>query len=296
MTGLKQTLYGCGMSAWQNAKNMAPVLNNGSHIVGRLANAMFPPDPGETVAAVPWNGDQFIIPPNSPSSRTYMSQRYELPVVQKMTQVIHKNGICIDVGAHCGYFTMLMALQAPQGAVYAFEPNPVSFRYLNLNLNRHGASGGATLHMFPYGISNRKGVAYLEDVDRVEHGQLKASGAYSVEVRSLDDYAPIVGTTGRPLSLIKVDTEGHEVSVLKGACQLLMQHPEASLIIEHQSLADGDAFEELSRVLRAYGYTEYEIIERGTWHPLDQPFPHQQNNIVYNLYLTKKSLRFQGRE
>ena len=287
---VRQKVYRVGILIWQKAKRKLPFLNNYSHLVGRVAFAAFPPHKGEVRAEVPWDfwGSRekgyILLPPNSPSSRTYLSQRYELEVVDKMIELpLGINGTtAIDVGAHAGYYTKLMSERVgPTGIVYAFEPNPISFTYLQKNMKDTVPAQGSVFAT-QVAIGESKGSGFLENVDDIEHGQIKSSGTYEVGVETLDGL--FAWRTTR-IGLIKIDTEGHEVNVIKGARELLANHPEVELIIEHQSLRENDAFEMLSWILYVRGFTKYQVIERGTWHHLRDPFPYPVHNIVYNLYL-----------
>jgi len=287
---VRQRIYRMGIYTWQSAKKLLPFLNNYSHLVGRIAFALFPPHKGEVRAEVPWNfwavdgPNYLLLPPNSPSSRTYVSQRYELEVVDKMIELpLGISGTtAIDVGAHAGYYTKLMSERVgPTGMVFAFEPNPISFKYLQKNMKKALPMQGS---IFPaqVAIGERKGKGFLEDVDDLEHGQIKSSGTCEVVVETLDT---LFADRPSRIGLIKIDTEGHEVNVIKGARNLLANHPEVELIIEHQSLRENDAYEMLSWILYVRGFTRYQVIERGTWHYLREPFPYQTPNIVYNLFL-----------
>lgn len=293
---LRQRIYRIGISTWQGAKKTLPFLNNYSHFVGRIAFALFPPHKGEVRAEVPWEfwasrGKNYIIlPPNSPSSRTYLSKRYELEVVDKMVELpLGINGTtAIDVGAHAGYYTKLMSERVgPTGLVYAFEPNPISFKYLQKNTKR-ALPVEASVFPAQVAIGDRSGKGFLEDVEDLEHGQVKSSGTFEIEVKTLDEL--FADRTTR-IGLIKIDTEGHEVNVIKGARRLLANHPEVELIIEHQSLRENDAYEMLSWILYVRGFTKYQVIERGTWHYIRDPFPYPTHNIVYNLYFPARERR-----
>ncbi len=290
---IRQRIYRTGIYIWQSAKRGFPFLNNYSHFVGRIAFAVFPPDRKEVTAEVPWDfwavkGPGYItLPPNSPSSRTYLSQRYELDVVDKMIELpLGINGTtAIDVGAHAGYFTKLMSERVgPTGLVYAFEPNPISFKYLQKNM-RKASPMQASIFSNQVAIGEKKSKGYLEDIDDLEHGMIKSSGTFEVEVETLDN---LFADRSTRIGLIKIDTEGHEVNVIKGARNLLNNHPEVELIIEHQSLKENDAYEMLSWILYVRGFTKYQVIERGTWHHLRDPFPYQTHNIVYNLYFPSR--------
>ena len=293
---IKQTLYRCGIATWQEAKRKVPVLNNYSYIVGRAASRIFPPEGEEILVTVPWSDRRFLVPANSPSARTYAAQRYELEVVARMMELDLEGTTVVDIGAHVGYYTILLEeLVGSNGIVFAFEPNPISFNYLHRNVDITTVSrrsdmrrnkSGASLFSFPLAVGETETSGFLEDIEKVEHGIIKESGTFRVQVHPLDSFSL---SNVKRLGLIKIDTEGHEVPVLKGAKEVLKKHPETSLVIEHQSLKVNDAYEGLSATLLGYGYSRYQVIERGSWHELADPFPFPKHNIVYNLYFPPRN-------
>ena len=133
----------------------------------------------------------------------------------------------------------------------------------------------------PWAVGAEVGEGYLTDPELIEHGKLVDQGKLKVSVVTLDY---IMAHRTKKLGAIKIDTEGGEVAVLRGARKLLEEHPETSLFIEHQCLPENDAWEELSKLLSDYGFYCYEVLERGTQWTLGFPFPYPQERIVYNLY------------
>ncbi|MBW6397000.1 FkbM family methyltransferase [Roseomonas sp. HJA6] len=126
--------------------------------------------------------------------------------------------VSIDVGANRGIWTEM--LRRHSGAVLAFEPNPKLFR----ELSRRLGSGATAL---PIALSDASGSAELRVPRRrkgysnqgatLAHDSLGdcAYGAVSVPTRRLDEIE--TGDVG----LIKIDVEGYEAAVLRGAAGLI---------------------------------------------------------------------------
>ena len=132
-----------------------------------------------------------------------------------------------DVGANVGQWSRsLLATAADVGlghelSLHAFEPNPAAFARL---LEVAGGSatvsevalsdrtGGATLHVF----GPAAGINSLHAVPGMAHDQA------TVPTTTLDAYA--AEHRIRDFALVKVDTEGHDLSVLRGARALLAGH------------------------------------------------------------------------
>lgn len=171
--------------------------------------------------------------------------------------------IAIDVGAHIGNFTVPMARAlGPTGAVIAFEPFPQVFDCLEANVRKAasedvdfarvvriqkavGATNGKTkLYCNP---SNVAGASLLGNLFGDANGM-------PVEVVTLDSL-PL----DKQISFIKIDVEGGELDVLKGAEKLLLkQHP--ALFIETQPsafVAAGITEEDFCAYLRQLGYKNF---------------------------------------
>lgn len=148
--------------------------------------------------------------------------------VQNLLQKLCKPGdIVFDIGANVGYFSILIArLVTPDGRVFAFEPSRSNFALLmrNLNLNQLAcvepvqiaiseASGSLRLSTQAYNTNHR--------IDASE-GQSGPDSNDAVEIvlaRPLDEVAFDGG--GLVPGIIKMDVEGHEASIIRGAKRLL---------------------------------------------------------------------------
>src|SRR4249919_1281797 len=66
---------------------------------------------------------------------------WEPNITAVVRQVVSPGDVCIDVGAHVGYYTLLMSrLVEEHGHVFAFEPSPPRFLELTSNLVRNGST------------------------------------------------------------------------------------------------------------------------------------------------------------
>jgi FkbM family methyltransferase len=129
-----------------------------------------------------------------------------------------------DVGAHVGALTMLFSKLAGSGCVHAFEPAPAAFEELrsaaagaaNVTPNRLALSdrpGSVRLHCYggPFqafnSMADRPLADYGVDAGPVRHEE--------VEATTLDAYCA-AGNISR-IDLLKIDVEGAELQVLRGA-------------------------------------------------------------------------------
>lgn len=287
--GNQQGYYNFLIQKWQFAKKKFPFLIKYTGAVSRWAGKFFPPITEPLDVELPWFGT-LRLPANSPSNRTYLAKRYELDVVEKIKSLSLKGTTAIDIGAHAGYYSRLLV---DLGAyVVAFEPNPTSFRYLNRNMAgytweaREEENFSHTLE--ECALSYHSGNAYLSDVNDLEHGRVMKEGTYSIPVKTLDDYWDMFETE---VSLIKIDVEGGEAGVLAGADAFLTAHRETALILEYAPIflnqlgMEQSSWKLLSGTLKHYGFSQYEVLEQGTKHALEEgAFPYSGDVACFNLY------------
>jgi len=137
-----------------------------------------------------------------------------------------KDAIIFDVGANVGCYSRDIRQLNPSSTIHAFEPHPITFKKLEHNnigtgIHIHNAGVGSqqgTLELFDYADEDGSTHAslYKDVIEEIHHG--KAIG-HTVQVISLDDF---IGEHQIPyISLLKIDTEGHELEVLKGAINFI---------------------------------------------------------------------------
>ena len=132
-----------------------------------------------------------------------------------------------DVGAHFGEFATTLRRMCPQARVWAFEPHPVAFK----RLEEAGSKEGFT--PVNLGLSDRTDRLELYDyADRTagtSHASLHAgvfeavhhaaAGSVEVDVTTVDDFMESKQISR--VNLLKVDAEGHELAIIRGAEQAI---------------------------------------------------------------------------
>lgn len=134
--------------------------------------------------------------------------------------------VVFDVGANVGGYTREILMRNPRAHVFAFEPHPTTFRSLakfdadpnvqTFNLALGDAEG--ELDFFDYRDEDGSSHAslYREVIERI-HG--RAAVAHRVKVSTLAAVAKACEVSH--IDLLKIDTEGHELPVLRGAEALI---------------------------------------------------------------------------
>jgi FkbM family methyltransferase len=159
-----------------------------------------------------------------------LSERYDRQTKAIIQKVCAPDSLCIDVGCFKGDILQLMMTAAPKARHIAFEPTPVQYQYLKNKFS-------TLADIYPYALSNENGKSNFHYVRsnptysgllQRKYVQEEEIEEIQVEVRRLDD----VVTANTPVRLIKIDVEGGEYNVMRGAEQLLKsKHP--YIIFEH---------------------------------------------------------------
>jgi FkbM family methyltransferase len=135
-------------------------------------------------------------------------------------------GVVLDVGANIGDYCSFLRRANSTYNIYAFEPHPETYRRLVENTAK------SDINVFNVGVGAVEGKFFLYDYannDGSEHASLHKgvieqihkgqSVGHEVKVVSLDNFVTQYGLN--KISLLKIDTEGHEFEVLRGATNLL---------------------------------------------------------------------------
>lgn len=126
--------------------------------------------------------------------------------------------VAIDVGANIGTMALVAARRVgPDGAVLACEPHPRVFRYLAGNL-RLNAAGNVKARNVALGES--AGKAQMED-GKFDDTNSLSGGEVQVPLTTLDALVAQEGLESRRIALLKVDVEGYELMVFRGARKML---------------------------------------------------------------------------
>jgi len=183
----------------------------------------------------------------------------ELPVENFLVQSLQEGDMCLDVGANVGFYTLLAsALVGNSGNVYAFEPTPRTFAILRKN-----SADKKNVICVNVALMEAQGKRKLSDYGAEKSGlntvlpisfqNGEKTTVLSVDAMTLDSYCH--DHSIRP-TLIKIDTEGAEEMVLKGASKTLaLYHP--VLIIEVQR----DTPQNIVALLADFGYQAYQFVE-----------------------------------
>ena len=154
--------------------------------------------------------------------------------------------VAYDIGANSGFYSLLMAsCVGNDGRVYAFEPElrNVAFLRRHLELNRL-----QNVRVMPTAVGDHDGRGRFAVDSSGYRGCLDARGETFVPVASVDH---LVETRGiEPADIIKIDVEGAELAVLKGAQRYLKRFRPLVFLATHGAQVHQSCCE----LLRGCGY------------------------------------------
>jgi FkbM family methyltransferase len=136
---------------------------------------------------------------------------YEPTLLEAIRARVHRGELCVDVGAHLGNHTVFFAKICGM-RVLAFEPQPDIYEILRRNVELNGVDEQVTTFNLALGEADGRGTLTRALPHNTGSARLRLDEAGSIRVATLDEH---VGD--RKVSLIKIDVEGFELEVLKGA-------------------------------------------------------------------------------
>jgi FkbM family methyltransferase len=201
---------------------------------------------------------------------TYVRCSYEPEVTATLRQLVRSGWICVDLGAHYGYFTLLLAqLVGNAGRVVAFEPSAENAAILQHNIALNGLENLVTVEGYAVSDGSSTEVTLTLPTTFTSEWTLRRQQGAKTQVvpaTALDDYfAP-----GQQVDLIKMDIEGAEAQALSGMRRVLQQaHP--TVLMELHGAEGRRAAETLERL----GYALLDLERHATYTTRsDSPLPH----------------------
>lgn len=157
--------------------------------------------------------------PNSRIDTTLMQEKfYEHRMLGYITRTC-RAGAFIDVGANCGHHSVYFSLFAASTRVYAFEPFPNHYELLLKNVIENKLESKLT----PFLLGAAETSSTFE---------IRTNSAIH-QSRYVGVCAPIDTMVHEPVSLIKVDVEGMELTALKGARRIISQFKPQIFVESH---------------------------------------------------------------
>ncbi len=187
-------------------------------------------------------GTKYFIDPDDRimAPQLVVYRQWERPLSQWFVKVCTPDTVCIDVGANIGYFTCLAASRigtGGRGRVIAFEPNPKLADLLRRNLQINWSMAPVTFHQCA--VADAPGSVQLHVPEgAAANGTLsrrpntEPGDSLTVDAVRLDD----VIARDLVVDVLKIDVEGHEYGVLRGARDVIARSPDIRIVMEWSPL------------------------------------------------------------
>ena len=223
-------------------------------------------DRGEAAIVANWHGGTRLrlFLGNDESAQIFVGGCIEPNEFAFLDRILRPGMTFVDAGANNGIYTVFAAKRVgSEGTVLAFEPSARELERLKFNLELNGLA----VQLFPVALADENSQARLTISDREHQGQstlgdfaypdIKAEATQTVDVRRLDDV--LKESTPQRIDVLKIDVEGAELRLLRGAVRTLERYrPYILMEVSERLLShQGASRESLLDFLRSFQYRIY---------------------------------------
>jgi FkbM family methyltransferase len=214
--------------------------------LGRLARLplrLVPPTARVRILQGPLRGRRWVA---GASNHGCWLGSFEADKQRAFRHVVAPGMVVYDVGANVGFYTLLAAhLVGDGGQVAAFEPVPRNLAFLRQHVALNGLRA---VRVHDVALSDAEGTARFDLGEESSMGHLSDRGTLEVRTTTLD--AVVARGELRPPDVLKIDVEGAEARVLRGAARTLATARPTILLATHGPAVHAECL----ALLRAAGY------------------------------------------
>ena len=193
---------------------------------------------------------------------------YEPNQTEVVKKYVHEGDTVIDIGAHVGYYTLLMAqLVGENGKVYSFEPDPVNFQLLKKSVEINGFENVVLIQKAVSNITDKVKLFLGDDdsaINRIYDAKLgDAKESIDVDSVTIDEYFK---ENDELINFIKLDSEGSEVKIINGMKQFLSRNKKLVMMTEFFPFLikkSGDEPNQYLKSLEKSGFSLYNILDKN---------------------------------
>ena len=210
---------------------------------------------------------------------------YEPEVTVALGSLLKPGMVFFDIGANLGYYTLLASKAVGGGGeVHAFEPAPAQFRHLTLNARINRA---INVKLNNLALAESSGVREMFLSDGWNHGThsfAKVGGvskSYTVQCTTVDEYIARTGVAR--IDVMKIDAEGSELLILKGARKTLLDLRPRVIVFEaceEHARAQRYSTSEVKEYLIANGYRVIKLDSASSPTEADAASPETYANLA----------------
>lgn len=215
---------------------------------------------------VSFGGTRMYLTPEASDGFTFWAEMFDLNPYPTLPEAVKGADLFIDCGGNTGAVTCALLRANPGVRALVFEPNPPTFERLQANCELNGLKDRAALRQFAVGAAS--GVITIE-VDPKNSMAVVAGSAFGsggavekmeMPITTVDDaVAGLGGKTDR--IVMKIDVEGFETEVLRGAGETLKKCTHVVAECHSEALLT-----ECRTILTDAGFRcESKALEKGFW-------------------------------
>ncbi len=167
----------------------------------------------------------------------YYTGTYEAGTLHVFDHLLKPGDVFFDIGSNIGLMAIFAAKKTGDtGVVHSFEPEPETFKILQQNCSLNHLRN-IQLNNIALGSEEREGIIYPNmDINRGASSLVRQdnSAGKTVWISTLDQY--LEKNKVHPIKLMKIDIEGYELEMLKGAAHLLRSTAAPILCVEYSEV------------------------------------------------------------
>jgi FkbM family methyltransferase len=158
-----------------------------------------------------------------------------------------KNDTVIDIGAHLGRYSLISAKRVDKdGKVISIEANPLVLERLKKNLELNELTNTTSLNYAVYSEKTKIKLFFPKEGLKntiyntiISDRSINSERFIEVNADTLDNLLDLNDIKQESVNWIKIDVEGAELEVLKGATNVLSKNKDISLLIEIHNIENG---------------------------------------------------------
>jgi FkbM family methyltransferase len=219
---------------------------------------------GKPVSVAAGGEQAYLVPEGAVAAWKWAGLLFDTHELEFILRLLDPTMTFFDVGANVGLFSVLAARRLRNGKVFSFEPCEWTYQRLARNVQLNGLSnvcavqtalgdfvGEAVLKV------NVKGKDGLNTLGKATHSQCEIVAEETVAITTLDEFMLTAKIPN--VDLIKADIEGGELSLFRGATNLLKREDAPLILYECGSLSRGFGYHPLESMwyLEKLGYCHF---------------------------------------
>lgn len=226
---------------------------------------------GPTMISTKYNFDIICMDPSHDKGvekPLFLDGTYEAGTLDIIKKCLKKSDIFIDIGANIGLMSIFASkVLGNKGFVYSFEPEPETFMILKKNIEINLIKN---IRIYNIGFGEKRNKSHIYTNPYAGRGSASLikplnqnnSKRYEIQIETLDNF--ILEHDVTDVKMSKIDVEGWELQVLKGAKNFLRSAKAPIICIEYSKMQSSDEqlLDIYSYILSINNYNIYKL-ERG---------------------------------